>query len=176
MSDRSGYLVAGRQLDTRFPAAPDGSRWAVSILALIAAVALALPAWAQQVRITDGDTIKLNGTKYRLWGIDAPEKRQACSDGWAAGRAATAALERLMAGHTITCEPRDRDRYRRIVALCRADGQDLGAAMVRAGMAWAFVKYSGDYIDQEDAAVADNLGVHLHACEKAWLWRAARHR
>ena len=35
--------------------------------------------------ITDDDTIKLNGTTYRLWGIDAPESRQACADGWEAG-------------------------------------------------------------------------------------------
>lgn len=134
--------------------------------------AIALSAHAQTV--TDGDTIKLNGTKYRLWGIDAPETRQACVDGWMAGHEATAKLEELMRGHTITCEPRTKDRYGRTVALCRSDGQDIGAAMVRAGMAWAFVKYSGDYIDQENAAVADNLGVHRHACEKAWDWRVRK--
>jgi len=41
------------------------------LFALVVAVA---PTVAQTV--TDGDTIKLDGTTYRLWGIDAPETKQ----------------------------------------------------------------------------------------------------
>jgi endonuclease YncB( thermonuclease family) len=43
---------------------------------------------------------------------------------------------------------------------------------MRAGMAWAFVKYSRDYVQQEAEAKADRLGVHEHGCEPAWEWRA----
>jgi endonuclease YncB( thermonuclease family) len=121
--------------------------------------------------VTDGDTIKHNGTTYRLWGIDAPETRQACADGWPAGIEASRHLADLMSGHTVVCEYKDRDRYGRTVALCRADGQDLGAAMVRAGMAWAFTRYSSDYVDQERAAIEAKAGVHAHDCAKAWDWR-----
>jgi len=39
-------------------------------------LACASPTLAQTV--VDGDTIKLNGTTWRLWGIDAPESRQWC--------------------------------------------------------------------------------------------------
>jgi endonuclease YncB( thermonuclease family) len=39
--------------------------------AVVAVLLLGLPATAQT--ITDGDTIKLNGVIYRLWGIDSPE-------------------------------------------------------------------------------------------------------
>ena len=42
-----------------------------------------VPAAAQT--ITDGDTIKHNGCAYRPWGIDAPESKQTCADGWPAG-------------------------------------------------------------------------------------------
>jgi endonuclease YncB( thermonuclease family) len=47
-------------------------------------------------------------------------------------------LDRLMAGRPIHREDRGCDRYRRTIGLCRAGRQDLGAAMVSAGMAWAF--------------------------------------
>jgi len=59
-----------------------------------------------------------------------------------------------------------------IVALCRANGQDLGAAMVRAGMAYAFTRYSGDYVAQEKAAIVSRTGLQAHDCEKPWDWRA----
>jgi endonuclease YncB( thermonuclease family) len=77
-----------------------------------------------------------------------------------------------MRGKAIACENRGRDRYGRSIGLCRANGEDLGAAMVSAGMAWAFARYSSDYVDQERAALGARLGVHSHDCEKAWDWRA----
>ncbi len=87
---------------------------------------------AQTVHVTDGDTIKIDGTIYRLWGIDAPETKQEC-DGQRMGAAATGALENLVRGKVVTCEARTKDRYGRTVALCRADGVDLSAAMVQSG-------------------------------------------
>jgi endonuclease YncB( thermonuclease family) len=128
----------------------------------------------QGVAPVDGDTINLNGTRWRLWGIDAPEMAQTCKDGWAAGVEAKGALERLMDGASIHCELKDTDRYGRSVGICRADGRDLGAAMVSAGMAWAFTRYSSDYVGQERAAIGAGIGVHTHDCEKPWDWRRKR--
>lgn len=141
---------------------------------LIAALALFAVVPAQAQTVTDGDTIKLAGTTYRLWGIDAPETRQSCADGWPAGVEASNKMRGLVAGHAVTCEPRAKDRYGRTVALCRADEQDLGAAMVSAGMAWAFTRYSGDYVEQERAAIDARAGVHGHDCEKPWDWRTKK--
>lgn len=114
----------------------------------------------------------MDGTTYRLWGIDAPETKQDCADGWTAGKAASTYLYGLIRGHKVTCEAKDTDRYGRTVAICRADGRDLGADMVRAGMAWAFIRYSRDYVEQEAEAKAAGVGVHARQCEKAWEWRA----
>lgn len=44
--------------------------------------------------------------------------------------------------------------------------------MVRAGMAWAFVRYSRDYVGEEEAARSAGIGVHAHSCELPWNWRA----
>lgn len=130
---------------------------------------LALPATGQTV--TDGDAIRFDGKAVRLWGIDAAELHQRCADGWPAGELASQHLADLMRDHAITCEPRTTDRYGRVVALCRADGEDLGAAMVSAGMAWAFIRYSREYVRQEGAAASHGLGVHVHDCERPWAHR-----
>jgi endonuclease YncB( thermonuclease family) len=140
-------------------------------LALVVALA-AGSAGAQT--ITDGDTIKMDGVTYRLWGIDAPETKQWCQD-YPAGSIATGTLEMLIKGKTVVCEPKATDRYGRTVAICRADGEDLGRMMVQLGMAWAFVRYSRDYFDQEAQASDDRLGVHAYPCVVPWEWRA-QHR
>lgn len=136
----------------------------------VALVALGTAAVAQS--ITDGDTLKQGGVTYRLWGIDAPELAQTCTDGWPAGRLAATRLQALTAGRSIVCQEKDRDRYRRTVAICRASGEDLGAILVREGLAWAFVRYSSDYVSQEAKAKTDRLGVHVHGCLPPWEWRA----
>jgi endonuclease YncB( thermonuclease family) len=126
--------------------------------------------------IVDGDTLKQSGNTYRLWGIDAPELAQTCANGWPAGRMAASRLQALAAGRSIICQEKDRDRYGRIVAICRASGEDLGAILVREGLAWAFVRYSLDYVSQNEQAKAAQIGVHGHDCLPAWEWRAQQRR
>ena len=60
----------------------------VSVLAA-SLVLVALPAFGESVRVVDGDTLRIDGVTYRLWGIDAPESAQPCADGRPAGKAAT---------------------------------------------------------------------------------------
>ncbi|WP_425065586.1 thermonuclease family protein [Reyranella sp.] len=133
---------------------------------------LASPLGAQSV--TDGDTLRVDGTTYRLWGIDAPELKQDCPDGWPAGRLAATHLASLLAGRNVICQRRDTDRYGRTVAICRVGGEDLGALMVRDGFAWAFTRYSRYYVPEEAAARVGRAGVHGHDCITAWDWRATR--
>ena len=89
--------------------------------------------------ITDGDTLRCNGVRVRLWGIDAPERDTP------AGPPATRALAQIIDGGTIVCEQKDIDRYGRTVALCRINGRDIAAEMVAQGHAKDFPRYSGGY-------------------------------
>ena len=78
--------------------------------------------------VIDGDTIEIRGQRIRLFGIDAPESRQTCTDpkgvSYRCGQRAAQALDYRISDSPVTCEPKDRDRYGRIVAVCRAYGED----------------------------------------------------
>lgn len=63
-------------------------------LMFVALVVLAIIGNAAHAQtIMDGDAIGLNGTTWRLWGINAPESRQTCEDGWPADLEAKHELE-----------------------------------------------------------------------------------
>ena len=52
--------------------------------------------------MTDGDSIKIDGQRIRIHGIDAPEAKQTCTyangEEWACGKVATAYMARLVCG------------------------------------------------------------------------------
>jgi endonuclease YncB( thermonuclease family) len=92
--------------------------------------------------VADGDTLDItaNGQTctIRLDGIDAPEGGQAF------GREARVQLRVLAFSKPATATVLDRDRYGRTVARVIVAGRDLSEEMVRAGLAWHFVRYSPD--------------------------------
>lgn len=141
---------------------------------LIAATAAA----ADGVRVVDGDTLELGGEKIRLYGIDAPEAGQSCAklggETWACGKAAIAAVERLVAGGDLACDDRGRDDYGRTLAVCTAGDVELNRALVDGGFAWSFRRYSHDYDGAEDAAHARGVGIWQAETEPAWQYRAHR--
>ena len=108
-------------------------------------------------RVADGDTLRVSGETVRLWGLDAPEKRQECADAsgrpYPCGERSRLALEALALGKTATCEVKDRDRYGRVVAACSVGGRDLARQMVEAGLALDYRRYShGAYAAAEESA------------------------
>lgn len=149
---------------------PEPRTWFRFGLVAAGAIGMAWPAAAQLA--IDGDTLKLDGTTYELHGIDAPEARHVCADGWPAGREAEEYLGELIEGKEISCIRLSRNRDGDPVAICKADGVDLGAAMVTGGYAFASVPHSARYVSQEDAAASARRGVHAHHCLSPWEWRA----
>lgn len=127
-----------------------------------------------QASVIDGDTIEIHGTRFRLHGIDAPESDQLCivqERETRCGQQAAFALSDRIGRSTVTCDPKDRDRYGRIVAVCRAHGGDLNAWMVAEGWAMAYREYSPDYVAQEQAASAAKVGIWAGEFVAPWDWR-----
>lgn len=136
---------------------------------------------AGAARVIDGDTIDVAGTRIRLYGIDAPETAQQCrrSSGgatllYSCGRDARDALKRIIGGAAVTCDPRDRDRYGRTVAVCYARGSDIGREMVRQGWAVAYTRYSAAYAADETAARAAKRALWSGEFEAPEEWRRKR--
>jgi endonuclease YncB( thermonuclease family) len=117
---------------------------------------------AGRAKLVDGDSFEIDGVGVRLFGVDAPEGRQSCTRAgrdWNCGDDALAELRRLVGSRDVVCEQRDEDTYGRIVAVCRVGTTDLGAAMVRAGLAVAYRRYSDDYVDEERQARTARRGL-----------------
>ena len=127
-----------------------------------------------RARVIDGDTIDIDGSRVRLYGIDAPESQQTCrAEGhrWACGEQATRALADRIGGQTVHCEERDRDSFGRIVAVCQLAGRDLNAWLVAQGWAMAYRQFSEAYVVEEAAAEAAGRGIWRGQFVAPWDWR-----
>ena len=130
-------------------------------------------------QIIDGDSLRSGELRIRLFGIDAPERKQQCTDAnganWACGMAAQKALEKLVAeAPYLQCDLIDVDRYGRVVMRCFAGKTDLGAALVRAGLALAYQHYSASYIADEKTAKTTKLGMWAGSFTAPWTWRRSQ--
>jgi micrococcal nuclease len=116
-------------------------------IVLSAPVAVGQPAAQERfsgkvVAVADGDTISVmrdgRAVRVRLEGIDCPE------DGQDFGQRAKQFTSKLAFGKVADVDVRDVDRYGRLVARVYVDGEDLSLALVQAGLAWHFTRYSSD--------------------------------
>lgn len=135
--------------------------WAVLVVVATWGVGRALlgnPSTVDRYVVVDGDTFALipksciyvvaklgcPAQRLRLEGADALEAKQTCRDArnveWPCGQVATERLQKLVSQPDFTCriDPEFTDRHAREFAVCFTDGRDVGAIMVREGLAFAF--------------------------------------
>ena len=136
------------------------------------------PETSGSAHVLDGDTIDLGGQHIRLHGIDAPEADQTCLDAnrqrYRCGAVATRALAALISSNPVRCVTRDTDRFGRSIAQCFVDGADIGATLVRNGMALAYRQYSQAYIREENRAREARAGIWSGSFDFPWNWRRTR--
>jgi len=126
------------------------------------------PSWSVEAIITDGDTLKLNGTPYRLDGIDAPETDQVCLDEkgaqWTCGIEARDQLKKFVGKRDVRCDGKTYDpvyRNRRI-SICWVEGEtvSLNQWLVREGWALNFEPYAkGRFKADQDNARENRKGL-----------------
>lgn len=124
--------------------------------------------------VTDGDTLRINGERIRLHGIDAPEIAQTCEAGgkaWRCGQLASLALADKIGRLLVRCETFQRDRYGRAIAICRRGHIDLNRWMVQNGWALAYRRYSTDYVAAENEARDAGSGLWRGRFVPPWDWR-----
>lgn len=113
------------------------------------------------IKVIDGDTItvktKKKEVKIRLYGIDAPEKKQDY------GKKSTRLLDKLIDNEKVQVYVVDTDRYGRAVGKVFFEGEYINAVMVRKGAAWHYKKYSKDI----ELAIAEEWARQ----EREGLWR-----
>ncbi len=118
-----------------------------------------------------GDLIEVEGRRFRLYAIDAPEPGQQCllRKLYDCGAVARSALLDLTAGIPVTCETLPAEGPE--VARCVAAGYDLSEGMVYTGWALADRAISEQYLPFELEARAKNHGLWRGRFVAPWDWR-----
>lgn len=91
-----------------------------------------------RAHVIDGDTIVIRRTKIRLSGIDAPELDQPY------GQKAKWAMVDICKGQVVTAKLNGVVSYDRVVGTCYLpDGRDIGAELIKRGLALDWTTFSG---------------------------------
>ena len=134
-------------------------------------------------KVVDGDTIKINSKKIRLYGIDAPEKKQKCkktyltisfmsfTKDYMCGEVSTEKLIKKINKQKLNCNILDVDRYKRLIGECFKRNINLNSWMVSNGFAVAYRKYSKKYVSDEINAKNNKLGIWQGKFEMPWDYR-----
>ena len=129
---------------------------------------------SQDIKITDGDTIRINGEKIRFSGIDTPELRQTCLKQEIKVLCRITAKQILIdkiADNKIVCIREGKDQYKRTLAECFINNESLSSYLVKNGYAFAYRRYSKKFITDEDFARTNKIGMWSMEFDYPWDWR-----
>jgi len=144
---------------------------AVAVAWGIGRAILGNPSTVDRYAVIDGDTFALlprsciysvidlgcPAQRLRLAGADAFEAKQVCRDAdnvaWPCSKVAAQRLSDLVSRPDFRCriDPEFVDRHAREFAVCYADGRDVGALLVREGLAFSYGR-DDQYLPLENEA------------------------
>lgn len=125
--------------------------------------------------IIDGDTLRSGKARLRLFGIDAPEIRQACIDAnmtpYDCGKQARDRMASIVpVGTKLTCDYHH-NNWDRLVVACKNGDRDIAEQLVAEGLAIAYRKYSDNYVPAEDIARKAKRGLWAGEFDAPWDYR-----
>jgi len=129
---------------------------------------------SQELKVVDGDTIHLDGKKIRFTGIDTPELKQTCLKEGIQNPCGVTAKQILIGkigNNNVKCISEGKDQYKRILAECFVNNESLSSYLVRSGYAFAYRKYSKNFIPDEDYARNNKLGMWSMEFDYPWDYR-----
>ena len=118
--------------------------------------------YADQLTVTDGDTIRIGEERIRFSGIDAPELKQTClyqEIEFNCGEFSKNLLIEKIANQEVSCVRESKDQYGRTLAECFVGKDSLSSYLVREGYAFAYRKYSDKFIIDEEYAQSKGNGM-----------------
>ena len=136
-------------------------------------------------RVIDGDTfegrldnggnpgvnpwmVQLTKIVVRINGIDAPERGQYYGD------VATLHLQWLISGKAVGLKLKQKDTFGRWIATAYHDGADIGAEMLKEGLAWHYKEHDSNPLYARLEREAKQAGRGLWSDDRAvppWKWR-----
>lgn len=126
-------------------------RGALALLLFLTAAAAADPIAPSDIEVVDGDTIRVDGRRWRLVGFDAPETNNArCPAERVQGHIAKKRLQAIVDDGAldlteVVCNCRDGTHgtqacnYGRACGVLTSNGRDVGAMLISEGLARPYI-------------------------------------
>ena len=134
-----------------------------------------LPFFSSRAQVVSGDTLRMEGKLFRLYGIEAPELDQYCTDkyrrSYACGQRATRWLRNWIEEGILDCQIVHLAEDGNMLGICALGDYDLGAALVNAGWALAYTKNTDVYVPYQMQARQNNRGLWGGSFTPPWIWR-----
>ncbi len=126
----------------------------------------------------NGDFVVVtNIEKIRFTGIDTPELKQTCINQGIIDPCGVTAKEILIdkiANYKVECISEGKDQYKRTLAECFVNNESLSSYLVRSGYAFAYRRYSNKFIQDEDYARINTIGMWSMKFDYPWDYRKSK--
>lgn len=155
-------------------------RHVLLLLVLLSACTASAAPLQGPITMVDGDTLRVGTSpNLRLVAIDAVETDQTCETEqgvpFACGAWVTRKVKAAYNGRNAVCAVHGIDRYDRPLVTCRVDGVDLGATLVRQGLARTY-RETTTYAAEEKEAILMSRGLWSTVMQDPAVHRQTRVR
>ena len=127
-----------------------------------------------KAKVTNSDYIKIENQIIILYGIEAMERKQVCyidNSIWPCYDITVRFLESLTDLGETNCKIIKKSRMNRVFGICEVLGIELNKELVKKGYAFARIKQTKKYLENEKIEKEKKLGLWQSKFIKPWLWR-----